>query len=27
VLESEQYARNEVALWGKMSQAIGFSTD
>jgi tripartite-type tricarboxylate transporter receptor subunit TctC len=27
VAESEQYARDEVALWGKMSQAIGFSTD
>ena len=25
--ESEEYARNEVTLWGKMSQAIGFSID
>ena len=24
---SAEYARNEVALWGKMSRAIGFSTD
>jgi tripartite-type tricarboxylate transporter receptor subunit TctC len=25
--ESAEYARNEVALWGKMSKAIGFSTE
>jgi tripartite-type tricarboxylate transporter receptor subunit TctC len=25
--ESAEYARNEVALWGKMTRAIGFSTD
>jgi hypothetical protein len=25
--ESAEYARNEVALWGKMSRAIGFSTE
>ncbi len=23
--ESMDYARNEVALWGKMSRAIGFT--
>jgi tripartite-type tricarboxylate transporter receptor subunit TctC len=27
IAESEEYARNEVALWGKMSRAIGFSTE
>lgn len=27
VAESVAYAREEVALWGKMSRAIGFSTD
>ena len=27
VAESVDYARDEVALWGKMSRAIGFSTD
>jgi tripartite-type tricarboxylate transporter receptor subunit TctC len=25
--ESAEYARNEVALWGKMSKAIGFTTE
>ncbi len=25
--ESVEYARNEVALWGKMSRAIGFTTE
>jgi len=27
VAESVDYARDEVARWGKMSRAIGFSTD
>ena len=27
VAEAVQYARDEVALWGKMSRAIGFSAD